>query len=135
MPDKTPTITYTDDGSNNGNGTFSVDVNPIVMQGPGNIIFTLAFGPNTSGWAFATSDVAFGLDVIPAENPFSFTILNNGKLKVVDDNDESTDGVAYQYYVQIQKGTTVRRYDPVIDNDPPSIWRTQPAPKPAEENV
>ena len=135
MADKNVTITYTDDGSNNGNGTFSIDTDPIVMQGPGNIFFTLAFGPNTSGWAWATSGDAFGLDVIPAENPFAFTIQNNGKLKVTDDN-QSTEGVAYTYYVQIQNGTTVRRYDPVIDNDPPSIWRTPaPAETRSEEKV
>ncbi len=121
MADHNATITYTDDGSNNGNGSFSVDSDPIIMTGPGNIFFTLALGNNTSGWAWAVSPSnAFGIDGDPTESPFSFTVMQNGKIKVTDNNN-ATANTPYNYYVQIQKGSTVRRYDPVIDNDPPQI--------------
>ncbi len=121
MADKSVTITYTDDGTNGGNGSFSASMDPIVMNGSGKITFVLAMGANTTGWTWSTDadEPAFGLKVVPAENPFTFSIQPNGNLKVDDNNGVTSGEIDYEYTLSVEKGPLVHTWDPKIINEPP----------------
>jgi hypothetical protein len=121
MADKSVTITYTDDGSNGGNGSFSASMDPIVMNGSGKITFDLAMGPNTTGWAWSTDAnyPAFELKAIPESDPFTFSIQPNGTLKVDDNNGVTSGEVDFEYSLNVQKGPLVHTWDPKIINEPP----------------